>query len=220
MKWINTLILTVALLGSASVAHATSITYTQTGITSGMIGGASFTNALATVTVTGDTANVVTQTIEGYLFNVNVSTLTRVTIAGVGTATVTVPTAIYSFPTPILIDSGLPVLPYVVMGTLDSPPAVDSFTGLGGLGSNSLLGYDLRTAIGPITGSPGGVFYPVGLIVPTNLGNLSFTSNLTPTMVGTFSATVPEPNSLVLLSLGIAGLAFQLRFRARGRSTR
>jgi hypothetical protein len=34
-------------------------------------------------------------------------------------------------------------------------------------------------------------------------------------MVGTFSATVPEPDSLVLLSFGIAGIAFRLRFRAQ-----
>jgi hypothetical protein len=218
MKWmslINPLILTVALLGSASVAHANSITYTETGIASGMIGASSFTNALAQVTLSGDTANVVTLTDGSVSINVNVSTLTRVTIAGIGTATVTVPTAIYSFPTPVLIDPGLPVLPYVVFGTLDNPPAVDSFTGMGGLGSNSLLGYDLRTAIGPITGSPGGVGHPVGLFVPTTLGNLSFTSDITPTMVGTFSATVPEPNSLVLLSFGIAGIAFRLRFRAQ-----
>ena len=63
---------------------------------------------------------------------------------------------------------------------------MESFSGLGGLDGNALLSYDLRTSIGPITAIPEGAFYSPRLVVQTTLGNLSFTSNLTPNMQGTF----------------------------------
>jgi hypothetical protein len=92
---------------------------------------------------------------------------------------------------------------------LDHPPALDSFTGIGYVGSNALLGYDLRTSIGPITALPGGIGYPPSLFVYTTLGNLSFTENLSPTAEGTFAATaaVPEPTSLLLTAIGLLGVA-------------
>jgi hypothetical protein len=146
----------------------------------------------------------------------DLSSLTTVTIAGIGTATITDPNAVYSFPAPIGIADGFPVLPYVIFGTLDHSPALDSFTGFGAQGSNALLGYDLTTSIGPITGSPGGVDYPTRTFLHTTLGNLSFTANITPTGAGTFTAIVtPEPMSLLLLGSGITMLAGMSRFRAR-----
>ena len=219
--------LVVALLGFATIVEAAPITYVQSGIASGMIGGSAFTNALVQLTAIGDTANVVALNLAGYgEYFANVPSATTVTIAGIGTATVTGsldgglssrPTAIYSFPTPANPGMGLPVLPYVIIGTLDQPPALDSFTGLGGIGSNALLGYDLTTSIGPITAIPGGVFYNVNAFVRTTAGNLTFTSNLTPTMQGTFSATVvvPEPTSLFLLGSGIVLLVGRSRLSVK-----
>ena len=146
-----------AIFGLATVVEATPITYVQSGIASGMIGGSAFTNALVQVTVTGDTANVVS-IFAGTAVS-NPSSLTTVTIAGVGTATVTDPSAIFSSLTPIDIDPGnnFPILPYVIIGTLDNPPSLESFTGIGGTGDNALLGYNLQTSIGPLTAIPGGV---------------------------------------------------------------
>src|SRR5262249_39423078 len=103
--------LVMGLFSFASVVEAAPITYVQSGIASGMIGGSAFTDALVQVTATGDTANVV-PVFGGFAF-ANVSSATTVTIAGVGTATVTNPNAIYSFPTPVSLDTGFPVLPYV-----------------------------------------------------------------------------------------------------------
>jgi hypothetical protein len=39
------------------------------------------------------------------------------------------------------------------------------------IGSNALLGYDLRTFFGPLTAIPGSVGYPERLFVHTTLGN-------------------------------------------------
>lgn len=210
---VRSAVLVVAVLGFATVARATPITYELSGIASGMIGGSGFMNALVQLTVTGDTDNIVTEF--GGLAFVNVSSATMVTIAGVGTATVTDPNAIYAFPAPVLLDEDMPFLPYVVIGTLDNPPLLDSFTGLGLVGGNALLGYDLQTSIGPVTAT-GGVGYPMGLFVHTTLGDLSFTSNISSTTEGTFAAApVPEPMSLLLLGSGIAVLAGRSRFRPR-----
>lgn len=206
--------LAVALFGSVSVAQAAPITYEISGIASGTVGASIFTDALVEVTVTGDTANIVSL---GSAF-ANPSSAMSVTIAGVGTAAVTNPSAIYSSATPISFEPGFPVLPYVIIATLDNPPALDSFTGLAVLGSNALLDYDLQTSIGPIMASPGGVGYPGSL--NTTLGDLSFTSDVSPTTQATFSATaapapVPEPTTLLLLGSGIAAIAGRARFRPR-----
>jgi hypothetical protein len=193
------------------------------GTASGTLGGSSFTDALVEVTVQSDTDNVAPEPFGvGCTFCwVNIGE-TTVEIAGIGTATVTDPAGIWGFAQPVDVSgTGGPELPTVVIGTVDNPPLTDSFTGLAGVLSASLLGYELKTAIGPITGL-GGVGYPPRLFVNTTMGALSFTRNFGDNIEdgiagGTFTAivAVPEPASLLLLASGVAALAAEIRRRRR-----
>jgi hypothetical protein len=190
--------------GLAAPAAAIPIAYTFTGTNSGTIGGMSFTDVLVTVTLVSDTSDV--EPVPGFSFaRVTVGT-TSVSIPGIGTATITDPTAIYS--TVIRFDLGLGLFPYVVVGTLDHPPAVDSFTGIAAVASDAVLGYDLTTFFGPITAVPGGLDRHAGEPINTSLGLLRLTTPIGPTSEGTFVATpVPEPSSLLLLGGAVMALA-------------
>jgi PEP-CTERM motif-containing protein len=207
--------LVVAILSLATNVHAAPITYEISGVASGTIGASTFTDALIELTGTGDTANV-TSLLGGEVFGNPFNSFT-VTIGGVGTATITDPSEIWAVPT-----SGPFSVPAVVMGRIDSPPALDSITGLGVVASNALAGYEGNTGIGPITDA-GGIGFPAcsgpmeDPCVHTTLGLLSFTENLstTPTGQATFVATVPEPATLFLVVSGAAALVGRWRLRTR-----
>jgi|SRR5688500_13322465 len=225
VSFIRAAVLIVALFAFVPLAHAAPITYVQTGTASGMIGATSFTDAFVTVTVTGDTTNVVPEPFGEFACPfcfVNLGT-TTVEIPGVGTATVTDPAGIWVFGQPVDVDDNpaTPDLPGVIIGTVDEPPATDSFTGIGGTGSMALLGYDLTTSIGPVSSALlGGVGYPPSLFLNTNLGVLRFAENISTDAQGTFTATVgvtavPEPATLLLFGSGLAAFAARARRRAR-----
>jgi len=217
---IRAVTLALVLTGISTAAYADPITFQFSGTASGTIGGTNFSNALVTLNGTGNTNNIVS--IFGFAFAAPITT--TVTIQGVGTATITDPTEILSSVIPVSIGGNL--LPFVILGRVDAPPALDSLTGIGAIGSNAVLGYNLATSIGPITASPGGIGFIVPCGVPgsdpclsTSLGTLSFTSNIGNTSQGTFTATlqpVPEPTSLFLLGSGVAALVGRSRIRPRG----
>jgi hypothetical protein len=200
----------------ASTIWASSIVYTFSGTASGTLGGTTFTNALVQETAVGDTAGVVSFTADGINLFANPVDIT-IAIAGVGTTTVTQPSALYSIPSPFVVGDGFPDVPYAILATIDNPPSLDSFTGLGVLGSNALLGYDLATSFGPVTGTPGGIGYAPRGTIDTSSGDLAFNSNIVPTGTGTFAATVatPEPGSFLMLSAGLVLVMRRFR-RANG----
>ena len=212
----------VALLMFAPNAQAMPITYEITSVVSGQIGMTSFTDAQVHLIATGDTDTAVSGAFGPYSYFANPFSTFTVNIAGIGTATITDLSAIWSFPQPI---PGLNPLPAVLFGRIDHPPALDSFTGIGFALNNALAGYDTTTAIGPLTG-PGTIAFNPACSTPgnnscihTSLGLLRFTSNdLEDGDQATFVATVtpvPEPATLVLLGSGVATLVGRSRSRTR-----
>jgi hypothetical protein len=163
---------------------AAPITYTEQFTASGSLGSTDFTDAVVTITCTGDTTKVTHP--NAYLNLV--------------TATVTVDALTANF-----TDS---------MGVFSNPPqnavgvydATDSGTTVAGTFGSGFGDYDLTTALGPITGNL--IFGSSNGVFATDQGNLIFTggennSTFTATLA---TATAPEPASLTLLSLGAAGL--------------
>jgi hypothetical protein len=120
-------VLALAIIGFTTAANATPITFQMVGTAYGTIGATTFSDALVTLTGTGDTSNIVSG-IYGFAYAEPITT--TVTIQGVGTATITDPTEIFSTAMPIQFNPSTRLLPYVIIGRTDDPPALDSFIDL------------------------------------------------------------------------------------------
>ena len=198
------LVLFGTLLWTSSPALADSVTYTETAVASGSLGGASFSDALVTITLLGDTSTLTT----GFFGELEVFGPATVTVEGIGTASFTDslaafdnPTLTFSPATAGIIDSSLGGFGLDVLDTIDP----------------TFGAYDLTTDIGPITDSSA-INPDDGSCLAcfaTTDGNFVLTSQNSG--ISTFSAStaVPEPSSLFLLGVGLSGVFLARRKRAR-----
>jgi hypothetical protein len=224
MKWFVLALATVGTLGVVSPVHADPITYTETGTGTGALDGTAFWNALVTVTVTGDTSNVMNS---GPAFFYNTGSGT-VTVAGIGTDTFTDPLQVYAE-----VEAGFPAY----AGILDNQGG-PSLTGNAVLEAvnvlSGLTNYQLTTPIGPVTGY--GEASEAGY--STTLGSFDLATSYTDPGASivnpyyyitgdvTFTATlgspagdpapVPEPGSVFLLGSGLVFVAKRVRQGAWG----
>ena len=170
-----------SLLGGVGHAAASNITYTEQAVGTGRLGADSFTNALVTITFAGDTANILNYS-PGVLVN-SVGTA-LVSVSGVGTASFTDTLAVFDNQ------------PEQAFGIVDLTVSADVLY----LQNPAFATYDLRTSLGPVSG-PSSV--NAEDTFNTTRGGFSLTAAGDVTVT---ASTVPEPSSLLLLSLGLAGV--------------
>ena len=194
--------ITIGVLGWAAPAKAVPITYTLESIASGDLGGSTFTDALVTVTLTGDTSDVFEPfpvEFPGVFALVGTPTLT---IEGLGTATFDDPNGYVALGGPAIPDADLP-LPWFIMAQFDDSTG-DSFTHILGIFDASLAGYDLQSGFGPLTSGGFGVVSVS--VFSTTAGLLDFSGEGgDPVTFTARVAAVPEPASLSLFGIGLLG---------------
>jgi hypothetical protein len=186
-------VLTVVLaLAGFERAEANVISYSESIVTDGVLGGTAFTGQTVTLTFTADTSNVTFFQGSNFTQYTNIPSVSTVSVAGIGTATFddAVSLSVSAFPT---------FSEFSVTDTTHSVDILDTFAV-----TSAFAGYGMATSIGSVSG---GASYPVGTLFGTSLGNFEFTKNGGGvSSVSSVAAAVPEPSGFVLMSIGFLGL--------------
>jgi hypothetical protein len=171
---------------TAAAACASTITVTESLVTSGTLNGTIFTNELLTVSLQGDTGSVTNPSPGRFEL--------------IGTGSVNVAT--------VGSDAFTDAMEAFVNQTGGFGGFVDNVTGFQVLVNlnAAFATYALNTSIGPLSGTSAGI---PGTAYPTTGGSLVLNGPFDVDHPATFTAAVtsPEPGTLGLLSVGI-GLAF------------
>lgn len=179
-------------------AQAASITFTETQNGIGSLGGTSFNDALVTLTLTGNTSNI-TNPSSGIYDLIGTAT---VSVAGVGSATFTDSIEVF-------VDQNTPAAGFTDLTLPGAPDILENH-------SSSYSTYTLNTAIGPLTGFPGGnpsdsFATTAGAFILSSSGNSDHDSTFT----ATGGVTTPEPGTFALLGAGLGVALIGVRRKAK-----
>jgi hypothetical protein len=192
----------VGTIPAVSSAVAMPITYTEQATATGSLGGVMFTDESVLLTMGSDTNNVINP-VMGIFENVT-NALVKATVSVNGASAVTFTDSIAVFV------SQTPAPP----GSLAQAGFADLTVGLDILdtANAAFSTYDLKSFIGPITGSPANIDFDQSF--PTTGGAFILTGVSGPTSIFTASTTtVPEPSTLALMSVAVGGLSVIRRRR-------
>ena len=181
----------VALLGFAGLAYGGPITYTESATLSGSLDGIGFQNAVATLTLIGDTSNIHN---DGNFRNPGTASIT---IEGFAPADFTDLIEVF-------VNQGAQAAGFddITLGQASILDTLDAAFG----------SYDLSTAIGPITNTP---FFRPDLVYGTYSGDLIITDTSNSTFSAVTDTAVPEPMTFSFLGLGLAAMGVGARIRRR-----